>query len=151
MRRWSTDRSNLDLTDTVRLLGNRNDVAELLAECDVFALSSIAEGMPVTVLEAMAAGLPVVATDVGGVAEVVEAGVTGTLVPAGDPHSPGGGAARLCRRRETAASQHGEAGRDRVAAQFSLRTMVSAYVDAVRRAAGSARPAPCSHALQCSA
>ena len=119
--------AELDLVDTVRLLGNRSDVAELLAECDVFALSSIAEGMPVTVLEAMAAGLPVVATDVGSVALVVERGVTGTLVPAGDARAMAE-ALRAYAADATLRRQHGDAGRARVAARFSLGAMVSAYV-----------------------
>lgn len=117
----------LGLTDSVRLLGNRKDVAELLAECDVFALSSIAEGMPVTLLEAMAARLPVVATDVGGVALVVDAGVTGTLVPAGDPSA----LAAALRAYVTDASlrrRHGDAAYARVAEKFSLSAMVASYV-----------------------
>lgn len=119
--------ADLGLADTVRLLGNRQDVAELLAECDVFALSSIAEGMPVTLLEAMSAGLPVVATDVGAVSLVVEEDVSGTLVPAGDPHA-------LAQALHTYATDeklrrlHGNAGSARVSAQFGLGTMVNAYV-----------------------
>lgn len=119
--------AELELLDSVCLLGNRNDVAELLAECDVFALSSIAEGMPVTVLEAMAAGLPVVATNVGSVALVVEDGVTGTLVSSGDPHAMAE-ALRAYVADATLRRQHGEAGRARVAAHFSLGAMVTAYV-----------------------
>ena len=119
--------ARLGLTETVRLLGNRGDVAHLLAECDVFALSSIAEGMPLTLMEAMAAGLPVVATDVGGVASVVEAGVTGTLVPAGDPHALAEALSAYV-ADENLRRQHGKAGCARVAAQFSLSTMVSSYV-----------------------
>ncbi len=118
--------AELGLTKTVRLLGNRNDVAELLAECDVFALSSIAEGMPVTLLEAMAAKLPVVATDVGGVALVVEAGVTGTLVPAGDPRAMANALGAYA-ADPTLRHQHGDAGCARVSAQFSLSAMVAAY------------------------
>ncbi|EIM02179.1 sugar transferase [Rhodanobacter thiooxydans] len=117
----------LGLTETVRLLGNRSDVAQLLAECDVFALSSVAEGMPITLLEAMAAGLPVVATDVGGVASVIEDGVTGTLVPPGDPHALAA-ALHFYVADEPLRRRHGDAGRARVAAHFSLRSMVSAYV-----------------------
>ena len=115
------------LSAQVRLLGNRSDVAALLAEFDVFALSSIAEGMPGVLLEAMASGLPVVATDVGGVSEVVVAGVTGTLVPAGDPHALAA-ALRAYVADEKLRRRHGEAGCERVAARFGLRTMVSAYV-----------------------
>jgi glycosyltransferase involved in cell wall biosynthesis len=82
--------------------------------------------MPVTLLEAMAAGLPVVATDVGGIASVVHDGITGTLVPAGDPR------ALACVLKayvmnENLRHQHGEAGRARVATEFSLSAMVSAY------------------------
>ncbi len=119
--------AELELVGTVRLLGNRGDVPELLTECDVFALSSIAEGMPVTILEAMAARLPVVATDVGSVALVVEAGITGTLVPAGDPHALAE-ALRAYAVDATLRRQHGDAGCARVAAQFSLSAMVTAYV-----------------------
>ena len=119
--------AELDLAKTVRLLGNRDDVAELLAECDVFALSSIAEGMPVTLMEAMAAGLPVVATNVGGVASVVEDGVTGTLVPAAKPQALAAALSAYL-ADETLRRQHGDAGRARVAAQFSLSAMVAGYV-----------------------
>ena len=118
--------AELDLVDTVRLLGNRGDVAELLAECDVFALSSIAEGMPLTVQEAMAARLPVVATDVGSVALMVEDGVTGTLVPAGNPHAMAAALSAYV-ADESLRRQHGDAGCARVAAQFSLSAMVTAY------------------------
>jgi sugar transferase (PEP-CTERM/EpsH1 system associated) len=117
----------LGLVETVRLLGNRDDVAELLAECNVFVLSSIAEGMPVTLMEAMATGLPVVATNVGGVASVVEDRVTGTLVPAGDQHAMAEALSAYV-ADETLRRQHGDAGCARVAAQFSLSTMVAAYV-----------------------
>lgn len=115
------------LDDCVRLLGSRSDVAGLLAECDLFVLSSIAEGMPVTVLEAMAAGLPVVATDVGSVAAVVVDGETGALVPARDA---GALAHALGRYVDDAALRecHGAAGRQRVAAQFGHAAMVAAYV-----------------------
>lgn len=114
------------LSAQIRLLGNRNDVAALLAEFDVFVLSSIAEGMPGAVLEAMAAGLPVVATAVGGVGEVVVTDVTGTLVPASDSEALAGALASHVfdaglRRR------YGTAGRERVMANFSLQTMLSAY------------------------
>ena len=71
--------------DRLRLLGARGDVPDLLRAADVFVLSSKIEGLPLALLEAMAAGLPVVATAVGGVPEVVEHGVHGLLVPAGSP------------------------------------------------------------------
>ena len=68
----------------VHLLGKRNEVPECLAASDVFVLSSNWEGNPLAVIEAMAAGLPVVATAVGGVPELVESGQQGILVPPGD-------------------------------------------------------------------
>jgi glycosyltransferase involved in cell wall biosynthesis len=68
----------------VRFLGLRTDVGRLLQAGDLVLLSSISEGIPLTLIEAMAAGLPVVSTNVGGVGEVVEDGRTGLLAPAGD-------------------------------------------------------------------
>jgi sugar transferase (PEP-CTERM/EpsH1 system associated) len=116
----------LGLAESVRLLGNREDVPELLAACDVFALSSIAEGMPVTLLEAMAANLPVVSTKVGGIASVVESGVTGTLVPARDPRALANAMAAYVADRDLR-RQHGSAGHARATTRFSLRAMIAAY------------------------
>jgi glycosyltransferase involved in cell wall biosynthesis len=73
-----------NLSDTVIMLGLRTDVQALLSAADLFLLTSISEGIPVTFLEAMAARLPIVSTDVGGVNEVVVDRVTGRLAPAGD-------------------------------------------------------------------
>lgn len=72
------------LTERVELLGTRTDVPERLAGAQIFVLCSRREGFPISVLEAMRAGLPVVSTDVGGIAEAVQSGVTGTLVPRND-------------------------------------------------------------------
>ncbi len=74
----------LGLAERVRFWGRRLDVDRLLAEAQVFALASNWEGLPLAVLEAMRAGLPVVASDVGGVGEAVEEGETGFLVARGD-------------------------------------------------------------------
>ncbi|MCE5306582.1 MAG: glycosyltransferase [Acidobacteriales bacterium] len=76
--------SSLGISERIRFLGLCQDVAELLSACDIFALASDWEGVPVAVIEAMAAGLPVVATAVGGVSELVEEGVTGVLAPPRD-------------------------------------------------------------------
>lgn len=76
--------ARLGLREQVTFLGDRNDVADLLAGFDLFVLASRWEGIPVVVLEAMAARVPVVATAVGGTPEVVEEGVTGLLAPAED-------------------------------------------------------------------
>ncbi len=88
-----------DLGGNVRLLGQRGDVPRLMAASDVVLLTSISEGIPLTLIEAMASGLPVVSTRVGGVAEVVADGQTGLLAPSGDA---GAGRAHLlprCRSR----------------------------------------------------
>ena len=74
----------LDLSTSVLFLGMRDDIPELLGTCDLVASASIKEGLPISILEAMAAGKPVVATQVGGVAEVVKDNQTGLLVPAGN-------------------------------------------------------------------
>ena len=75
---------SLGLGGRVRFFGVRHDVPELLAQCHVFVLASNWEGLPLTILEAMRAGLPVVASDVGGVREAVADGETGFVVPRGD-------------------------------------------------------------------
>jgi glycosyltransferase involved in cell wall biosynthesis len=77
--------AELGLGASVELLGNRNDIPELLARMDIFVLPSKREGFPVSILEAMAAGRPVVATDVGGVSEVISSGKNGLVVPPENP------------------------------------------------------------------
>ena len=76
--------AQLPTEEHCRMLGLRRDVARILAAADLFLLTSVSEGIPLTLLEAMAAALPAVATCVGGVSEVVQDGMTGLLVPAGD-------------------------------------------------------------------
>jgi len=71
--------------DAVLFLGTRRDLPELFRAMDVFAFPSLWEGFPIALLSAMAAGLPVIVTPVGGVPEVVKDGVNGLIVPAGDP------------------------------------------------------------------
>jgi glycosyltransferase involved in cell wall biosynthesis len=75
----------LGLDDVVMLPGKRRDVANLLAAADVFVFPSIAEGFGIAAVEAMAAGVPVIVTRAGGLAEIVEDGVTGLVVPTADP------------------------------------------------------------------
>jgi glycosyltransferase involved in cell wall biosynthesis len=113
----------LDLRDTVRFLGVRSDVPDVLAALDVAALSSRAEGIPLAALEYMEAARPVVATRVGGLSEMIEDGVQGLLVQPGDPDALAGAIAQLLRdpaRREAM----GAAGRERRRREYDLDTMV---------------------------
>jgi glycosyltransferase involved in cell wall biosynthesis len=119
-------RSELRLTGHVRFLGYRDDVPELLTGRGLFLLSSLSEGISLTLLEAMAAGLPVVATAVGGNPEVVVPGQTGLLVPPRDPDRLAAAILSLIRDPRQAADL-GRAGRERVAAHFDLRRVVAAY------------------------
>lgn len=84
-RELEKERDELGLAERFRFLGYREDPIRVLAGADLFCLSSRFEGLPIALLEAMAAGLPVVATRVGGVPSVVTDGTEGRLVPAGDP------------------------------------------------------------------
>jgi glycosyltransferase involved in cell wall biosynthesis len=77
--------ARLGLGDRVLLLGHRPDAVRVMAACDVFVLASLYEGLPVALMEALALGLPVVATTVGGIPELVEHGREGLLVPPGRP------------------------------------------------------------------
>lgn len=115
------------LSDSAWLLGERDDIPDLLKTFDVYAQSSLAEGISNTVLEAMAAGLPVVATRVGGNPETVVDGETGRLLPAGDPHTLASVLADYV-SRPNIRMQHGAAGRRRAEEQFSLKTMVERYL-----------------------
>ena len=134
----------LGLDSEVDLAGGRTDVAELLAASDLFVLSSRSEGLPLSILEAMAAGLPVVASSVGGIPELVLEGETGFLVPPGDPHRLAGAIERLLddsalRRRL------GAAGRIRVAERFDLVSARQAHLDlyaSLLAAAGLPLPSP---------
>jgi len=114
------------MSELAFLPGERRDVAEFMRGLDVFALPSLAEGVSNTILEAMASGLPVLATRVGGNAELVEAERTGLLVPSADVSAMAGALLRLAQDPELRAA-FGQAGRQRVEQCFSLRAMVAAY------------------------
>jgi len=83
--RLQTLASGFGLNEAIRFLGERADVPELLASCDLVVLASVHEGLPMALLEAMASGKPVVATRVGSVPDLVQNGYTGLLVPPDDP------------------------------------------------------------------
>jgi len=116
----------LGIAPRVLFLGRRTDIAELLPLLDVFVLSSVSEGLPLTVLEAMACGVPVVATDVGGLREVVSDGQTGLLVPVKSPERLAQAVATLL---GDAAGRRtmGETARRRAATQFDVSHMVRGY------------------------
>ncbi len=116
----------LHLEQTVQLLGERSDIPALLAKAGLFVTSSLTEGVSLTLLEAMAVGLPVLATAVGGNPEVVADGVTGRLVPPGDPHALAAALIRMWSERDSWPAQ-GRQGRARVAEHFEARRMVRDY------------------------
>ncbi|MGI6656361.1 MAG: TIGR03088 family PEP-CTERM/XrtA system glycosyltransferase [Desulfobulbus sp.] len=114
------------LEDRVLLLGERHDIAELLRQSDIFVLSSLAEGIPMTILEAAATGLPVVATDVGGIAEIVRDGETGYLVSSGSLQELADAIWRYWEQPHLRLA-HGRAGCRRIADKFSLDAMARQY------------------------
>jgi glycosyltransferase involved in cell wall biosynthesis len=114
------------LSRVIHFAGARENVADYLAAMDVFVLSSVTEGLAMTLLEAMAAARPVVATRVGGNAEVVEDTVTGRLVPPSDPQAMAAAMASIL-DQPAAARAMGDAGRERAIHRFSLDAMVTAY------------------------
>lgn len=125
------------LASSCELAGARDDVPDLMRRFSVFVLPSRAEGISNTILEAMASGLPVIATDVGGNRELVVDGETGFLVPSGEP---GAIAGRLSWYRENpdALARHGRAGRERALREFSLDVMVENYRRLYQQCAGPA-------------
>ena len=115
------------LADRFQLLGLRPDVPDLLAAADLFVLPSLWEGLPMALVEAMAAGLPVVATEVSGTRAVMVDGETGLLVPPGDvPALARAITALLCDPARAAAM--GAAGRRRVETYFSARKQAADHL-----------------------
>lgn len=126
------------LEGTVRMLGARFDVPRLLTAADALLLTSVSEGIPLTVIEAMATGLPVVSTRVGSVPDVVQDGVTGWLASAGHPDEIAGHLLALSRSHSMCEAQ-GRRGRARVVAEFSEETMARQYASLLQSAAGVGR------------
>lgn len=121
----------LGLADRVELAGDHHDVPRYLAAADVFALNSRSEGISISLLEAMASGLPVVATRVGGNPEVVQEGHSGLLVPAASPPLLARALGRVL-QNPALASSLGRAAEERVRAHFSLQSMAQAYAELYR-------------------
>ena len=118
--------AELDLGGTVRFLGRVDDVPALLARAGLLVLSSRLEGISLTLLEAMASGLPVVATRVGGNPEVVDDGRTGRLVPPASPEALAAAMLDLQGDPDTSLAM-GRAGRARAERHFDVRRMVATY------------------------
>jgi glycosyltransferase involved in cell wall biosynthesis len=116
----------LGIAGRVVFAGRRDDVPKLLAGCDLFVLPSLFEGMPLSLLEAMAAGKAVVATRVDGTAEVVDDGRTGVLVPPADSGALGSAMVALL-TDDDRRLRMGRKGRERAAAEFDHRNMIGQY------------------------
>jgi glycosyltransferase involved in cell wall biosynthesis len=115
-------------SDAVRFLGFRDDIPDLLGASDVFVLPSLTEGLPLSVLEAMSHRLPIVATRVGGIPELVGHGIHGLLVPPNDAEALADAITRIINdpdKRHT----FGDAGSRRALADFSFEKMIDAYRD----------------------
>ena len=116
----------LGIAERVRFLGHRPDVESVLAALDIFALPSKSEGLSNTLLEAMAAGVPVVATHVGGADELVQHGATGLLVPAQQPDALASALSQLIMDPEKRRHM-GYLGQQRAHQEFSLERMIRSY------------------------
>lgn len=129
--------AELGLTPAVRFLGARDDVPAVMAAADGYVMSSAWEGMPMVLLEAAAAGLPIVATAVGGNGEVVRDERSGFLVPARDPDALGRAMLRLMALPEGERRAMGEDGRDHVRSSYGLHRVAErwerVYRDALAR------------------
>ena len=120
--------SGLGVSDQVSFLGYRSDIASVLSDFDVFLLSSVSEGTPLVVIEAMAAGLPVVATNVGGLAQMLKDQQCGFLTPSGDAQALAGRMIELAANHEMRL-RFGERARQIAAARYNLRRMIDEYCD----------------------
>jgi glycosyltransferase involved in cell wall biosynthesis len=122
----------LGLTSRVRFLGIRPDVPDLLASADVFALPSVSEAASLTLMEAMASGLPVVVTDVGGNPELVTHGVEGLLIPRRDARA-GAEALRMLLSDRALRARMGQAAAARARSHYRLDTTVQRYAELYAR------------------
>lgn len=118
--------TRLDAGTRVHMLGLRRDVQQILPQCDLLLLTSLSEGIPLTLIEGMACGLPCVSTDVGGVREVVRQDETGLLCEAGDASAVAGALLQLAGDAGLRRSM-GQAGRKLVESRFSEEQMFDQY------------------------
>lgn len=127
--------------ERIRFAGNRSDIPALLAAADAFVLPSLWEGLPMALLEAMAAGLATVATSVSGVREVVQDGRDGLLVPPADPAALATALARIAREPDLR-RRLGAAARQRVVNEYSVTRQARRHVDLYRVMIGAESAAP---------
>jgi sugar transferase (PEP-CTERM/EpsH1 system associated) len=120
-----------DCIEASWLAGNRDDVAALMTEFDIFVLPSLAEGISNTILEAMACGLPVIATNVGGNTELVQHGYSGFVVNVSEPQEMAERILEYVNQPELKL-QHGQNGRALVEDKFSVQAMANAYAKVYR-------------------
>ncbi|MEZ5943498.1 MAG: glycosyltransferase [Planctomycetaceae bacterium] len=123
--------NELELTDVVEFLGERSDVPALLRDASLFVASSRTEGISLTLLEAMAVGLPIVTTSVGGNPEIVVEGETGYLAPSENPESLAQAICKILAQRNEW-DEFGKRARDRVEEYFCIRHMISNYESAYK-------------------
>lgn len=123
---------SLGIADRVSFLGDRTDVPDLLAQSQIFILSTHYEGLPISILEAMRAGLPVVATSVNGIPEEVEHGKTGLLVPPKDINALTNALQTLIESPDLR-QQMGEAGRQKFEQEFTLERMINGTKELYRK------------------
>lgn len=116
----------LNCTNRIHFLGQQHDIESRLGQASMFVLPSLSEGISLTLLEAMARGLPVIATRVGGTPEVIQDGVSGLLVPVGDAMSMANAIAEVVLDPKRG-QQMGQKGRERVEQSFDVRGMIRAY------------------------
>lgn len=121
------------------LPGTRDDAPKMMKAFDIFILPSLIEGISNTILEAMATGLPVVATAVGGNPELVDEGKTGITIPAGDVTAMGQAIQKYIEDKALR-QDHGAAGRKRVEQMFSMESMVNSYLAVYDQVCGTSVP-----------
>jgi len=126
----------LEIEPYVRFAGERSDVGDWLAQADLFVLSSLTEGLPISLLEAMATGLPFVVTNVGGMPEVAELSGAGTVVQPSSPEELADAIVRYAARR-TELSELGRRARACYEQHFTLERMMKAYSHLYQQCLGS--------------
>jgi glycosyltransferase involved in cell wall biosynthesis len=140
-RRLEALAAELGISDRVTFWGRQLDVAPFLAAADVFIMSSVSEGLPISLLQAFSAGIPAIVTDVGGMAEVVRLAQGGIVVPLHDPSAMADAIMKLA-RNEAERRHLSVNAEEAFRARFSLQTMVEGYEALYRNTSRARRAAP---------